>query len=939
MMKTILALRRFTLVLIAVLGVASPSWADAIDFPAVLDELGVDAVMDAAPTLAQDMDLRLKPLIVGDVNDDGTMDISDATTLISYLLYGENPNVINGDVDEDGSISISDATNLINRLLNGIVETHFSTTELANAMKTLYRKLHTAGWTTNGNTHHCFGISAYTLAAEVMGDDMVMSAQGNGWFWYDASYNEKQHYNSTYWRSYDLWTAYYTCIAEANSIIGQKDAITGDNNLVNYYVGQAYAIRAYSYFMLAQWFARTYKGHESEPCVPLFTGYEFSYPTGQGRATVAQVYAQIDADIQQATTLLQGKTQLRKDHISYAVAMGLKARIALVKEDWSGASTAATNAINASGSTILEVSGFAGLNDTEAANVMWGAVIPANEVGMYASLWAHMDPNGGYYIRSAKQITPWLYNKMSATDARRAWWSSNSSNNTGSYDTQKFKVKEGTEWEGDYIYMRVEEMYLIAAEAACRRGLTTSAKNYLTQLMAKRDPNYTCNKTGTSLGALTTEETGSLLEEILIQRRLELWGEDGRIMTIRRLHQGFERTTENGWPSGLLLSGKVVSDPESYAWVMTIPQAEFNGNANMNPEFIPVGDQNPIGDVTGVGQNVSFETATSSLTTARTDFYYDVTLTRASTVGEYVTSVSLANPVDGLSVTGNVTFPDGSNTVKARVYCYPLTLGQTYSGKLMLSDYDVACYSGGTQLSSHTFTIHCQNGNPSGQKISFEQASTIEDTEDSRRWIPVTLTRDRTDNEYSATLILSTDDPSVVTMSNQNVFFAEGASTASTTVYFNNMEIGQTYSCVVSLSPEDVATGGEITSTQITVTRSNWVTMGTCVYEAGLLGDSYNLTVQRDGGNTTRYRMVNFVYEGCNIVFTINGSNQVFIESQPCFEYPDYGTCYMIGYANADDSSYAGTYDPNTKRADLQVRYYFPGIGAWPTSSDVLIMP
>lgn len=40
-------------------------------------------------------------------------------------------------------------------------------------------------------------------------------------------------------------------------------------------------------------------------------------------------------------------------------------------------------------------------------------------------------------------------------------------------------------------------------------------------------------KTGTALGKLTSDETGSLLEEIIIQRRIELWGEFGRIYDIR----------------------------------------------------------------------------------------------------------------------------------------------------------------------------------------------------------------------------------------------------------------------------------------------------------------------------------------------------------------------------------------------------------------------
>ncbi|MBQ7205400.1 MAG: dockerin type I repeat-containing protein [Muribaculaceae bacterium] len=60
-------------------------------------------------------------LIMGDVNGDGVVDISDATTLIGYLLNG-NASGINmtvADVDNSGVVDISDATSLISFLLNG----------------------------------------------------------------------------------------------------------------------------------------------------------------------------------------------------------------------------------------------------------------------------------------------------------------------------------------------------------------------------------------------------------------------------------------------------------------------------------------------------------------------------------------------------------------------------------------------------------------------------------------------------------------------------------------------------------------------------------------------------------------------------------------------------------------------------------------------------
>ena len=90
----------------------------------------------------------------------------------------------------------------------------------------------------------------------------------------------------------------------------------------------------------------------------------------------------------------------------------------------------------------------------------------------------------------------------------------------------------------------------------------------------------------------SANETGSLLEEILIQRRIELWGEFGRMFDLKRLKQGFRRTTAQGWPSGALLENRPTEDPEAYMNVLTIPQSEFDWNESLNFET----DQNPIKD-------------------------------------------------------------------------------------------------------------------------------------------------------------------------------------------------------------------------------------------------------------------------------------------------------------------------------------------------------
>ena len=411
---------------------------------------------------------------------------------------------------------------------------------LANANAALvplngvYRSMY-ASWSPAGNTHQSFGISSYNLMADVMGDDFIQAAQGSGWFWYDCLY------------SYDLWNCYYTWISNANYILDAEETMEGEEADVNYVIGQAYAIRAYSYFMLAQSFARTYKGHETEPCCPIYTEPTVAGTQGKPRATVQEVYDQILADINKAVELLNGTTRQHISHIDYSVAQGIRARIGLVMEDWNMAKTAAKEAIATSGCEVIPVEDFMGLNSTTAANVMWGAAINSDQSGMYASFFSHMDQDGTGYANGGayKEINKILYDGMAQNDSRRAWWDPTDERNEDlGYMQNKFRFADTQTWTGDYIWMRVEEMYLTAAEAECRLGEEAAAKEDLSAVMSQRVEGYTCTKTGTALGKLTSDVTGSLLEEIITQRRIELWGEFGRIYDIRRLKQGFVRTSE-----------------------------------------------------------------------------------------------------------------------------------------------------------------------------------------------------------------------------------------------------------------------------------------------------------------------------------------------------------------------------------------------------------
>lgn len=470
------------------------------------------------------------------------------------------------------------------------------------ALNGIYRKMYTQGWSTTGNPQQCDGMSSWNLMADLMAEDMVMKASGSGWYWYDCIYDVKRRYTSTSWRPYDLWNALYQLITNANNIIANEETMSGTEENVKYAVGQAYAIRALCYNYLASIYARTYIGHENEPCVPVYLEPTTKDTPGKPRETVEYVYKNvIRPDIDKAIELLKdGKKKTDPTHIDYRVANGIKARICLITNEWQEALNAAREA--QTGMTPSNAGDLlTGMNNVAAKNVMWGAIILPEQQGGWGPFLYHMDamsmyemdpPTGNYAYRAPKCINIQLYDEMGPNDIRRSWWDTDD-NPVSNYIQVKFRFSNPATAAGDKIWMRVEEMILIEAEALCRLGNDSEARTILENLIKVRDPEYTANgKTGTELATLTSDKTGSLLEEIILQRRIELWGEVGRIYDIKRLKQGFKRTAEMGWPTDALIPNVLTTDPESYAWVMTIPKAEFDGNNSLNINK----DQNPVGD-------------------------------------------------------------------------------------------------------------------------------------------------------------------------------------------------------------------------------------------------------------------------------------------------------------------------------------------------------
>lgn len=488
----------------------------------------------------------------------------------------------------------------------------FSNTESAMvALNGIYRALYLPNSTwfgTLANEQQNFGIAAHNMVADLMGEDFVQAEQGNGWFYFDYVYDVRSRYASSAWRCYGLWNFYYKIITNANYVIASEEIMEGDEASIKNIIGQALALRAYSYYYLSLFFQHTYVGNESSPGVPLYTEPDL---VGAPRGTLQDVYDFITTDLTDATTYLKvakdaGITRSHKSHIDYSVAKAIQAKVFLTMENWSGAADAAS--IAREGYSLISGDDlYSGFNSLSLSSVMWGGEVIATEAvsGGWGTLFCHMDIGstpgvieaGGYGLNSRKCIDAWLYSQISDSDLRKDWWNGEIANEDSegpnkSYAQRKYFYKNISDFTGDYIFLRAEEMLLIEAEAKARLTQYSDARDLLLELGAVRDPDM-ASRIAARSDALTFNQDShgalnTILDEILFQRRVELWFEAGRLFDLKRLKIGFDRDY-NGTNHSSLLKTKNTS-ANSKEFVLPIPQQEFDGNENMDIDT----DQNPL---------------------------------------------------------------------------------------------------------------------------------------------------------------------------------------------------------------------------------------------------------------------------------------------------------------------------------------------------------
>ncbi len=464
--------------------------------------------------------------------------------------------------------------------------------------------------------HNDIGYPTIMLCTDANGMDVV--SDDNGYNWQGNSLTYDDHLDYTSYECQMVWNDLYNIIFSCNNAIASFDPETDDPTF-QMYLGRAYATRAFCYFNLAQLYQFTYVGNQDKPCVPLITNENSADAAANGapRATVQAIYDQIEADLETGINFLKaaedaGATRADRRYIDQSVAYGIRARVALTKQEWAAAAEAAQTAISLSDArpaTIEEVS-YPTFWDVSEPDWMWGVLVEESDNVVSSGIvnWpSHMGSlNYGYAnFSGGKQINKALYNTIPDTDVRKGWWTNEEGTSPnlsaaqqewmdtyyGGYTQVKFgpynDVIGQSASANDVPLMRIEEMYLILAEAQAMGGNTGTGKATLeTLIQSYRDPEYTC----------TAASATDIQEEIYRQRRIELWGEGLIWYDIMRLNKDVDRRGA-GFPQ----PSSVYHIPAgSNILLWRIPQNEINSN-----QALTEGDNNPVGSTPQPVQDIT----------------------------------------------------------------------------------------------------------------------------------------------------------------------------------------------------------------------------------------------------------------------------------------------------------------------------------------------
>ncbi|MBD5263457.1 MAG: RagB/SusD family nutrient uptake outer membrane protein [Bacteroides sp.] len=416
--------------------------------------------------------------------------------------------------------------------------TEFLKTEMSNGVdvNTALNSVANVGNALNGTYYQFFRYYFAGNYGTVIGDlasDIV--------YWNSQTSHQNDIYQFTYqdtgYSSSYIWTYGYKVVDNSSRVIkaynNLKETATADElNELNVYTAEAYALRAYSNFVMANVFCHQVKvdGKDFSNELGLVVVDEPIEAFAQvERSTVGETYASILSDLNNAISLFEANGDRGSlFYFNLAAAYGLAARVNLYLENFDNAISYAQKAIEESGIDTLTYTpeGYKALYNYGASNTesMFALAITTSDN------WS-ANSCGTLFSSYDYSPSPWLLSILKENDVRNAImvFAANTEPTMPEFGGGKFaSFATGNPANATNYLINAPEMFLIQAESNLRKATPDldAAKNALL-VVAKR------NRDITSVSDLpaTKDELLSFLRD---ESARELFQEGHRLFDIRR---------------------------------------------------------------------------------------------------------------------------------------------------------------------------------------------------------------------------------------------------------------------------------------------------------------------------------------------------------------------------------------------------------------------
>lgn len=435
----------------------------------------------------------------------------------------------------------------------------------------------TPGGTVGTGRHYDLGQKGVDIWLDMLSGDMALSANSYGWYQNVANLVSTVDFSRE--ENNIMWRYYYKVIALSNNVInsiGGNDANPSSPE-VRHLLGQAKAYRAYAYFYLAQIFQRAYD--PAQPILPYTIGDPAT--VSYAKVPASQIYDLIESDLTSAIGLLDDFTPVSKQQINKHVAKGLLAYSYAAQGDYANARILSDEIIASGAYPITTTEQLAypgagsGFNNVNTPSWMWGYDITVDMGHQLIDWWGQID----YFTYSyqwagdRKTIDTNLLGLIPSNDIRRTQFGTSGTSNR--MPINKFyapdRVVGGQQIiTTDLVFMRVDEFYLLSAEAAAKSGDETGAKNILRDFLANR------------LGGLANASAyvdplsgDALKQAIYNQVRIEFWGEGKSYLAMKRNQATVTRGTSHVFRA----NQSFIFDSDEMSF--QIPQSELDNNAEI----------------------------------------------------------------------------------------------------------------------------------------------------------------------------------------------------------------------------------------------------------------------------------------------------------------------------------------------------------------------